>query len=274
MYTLMYAAAAALLAVTSHDPPIAAASEPRERQEIVASRRAPGRLRGHALRPRHQLPTGEIHGLETRSTTAPGSSQRGQRRSEAGDRSKAAEAGETSPEDEYASPELARLATFVGPWAVTETHFNELGAVVATVNGSEEIAWVLDRHAIRRVYHSGTSAPPYEAIGMLTWSAPRKRYEGVWLDNSSMSGVSRVSGEWNDDTRTMVLTIESSGKDGAVVRHRVIERFLDEEHRTATTYLLKGKEVIKRMEVQYARTVPCPARLRPIFDEVLGRRGG
>ena len=77
--------------------------------------------------------------------------------------------------DEHVNPQLARLAAFVGPWAVTETHFDVRGDVVATVKGTEEITWVLDRHAIRRVYQSRAEASHYRAIGMLTWNATRKR---------------------------------------------------------------------------------------------------
>jgi hypothetical protein len=76
-----------------------------------------------------------------------------------------------------------------------------------------------------------------------------------------------VESEWNEGDQTMVYTVDSLAKDGSTVRHRVIERFLDDENREAVTYLLKGSEVIKRLEVQYQRTTPCPGRMR-LIDEL------
>ena len=50
------------------------------------------------------------------------------------------------------------------------------------------------------------------------------------------------------------------------MRHRVVERFIDKENRVATTYLLRGDEAIKRMEVQYQTVIPCPPAVRMIDE--------
>ena len=170
------------------------------------------------------------------------------------------------------SPELARLELVIGPWRVTETHFNTGGDVVATVKGTEEITWILDRHAIRRVYTTTSDSTVFRAIGTLTWNDLERKYHGVWFDNVSAAGPAITRGEWTDATRTVVFILESLGKDGSTLRYKVVERFLDEERRAATTYLIKGTEMAKRMEVQYERAVPCPARVRPIFDDSLRLR--
>ena len=172
----------------------------------------------------------------------------------------------------YATAGLAQLELFVGPWRVTETHLNRRGEVIATVKGSEEITWILDKHAIQRVYVSGEVPNVYRAIGTLTFSDAETKYLGVWFDNASTAGPRMAKGEWTGETRTMVFTLESRGEDGSKVRHKVIERFVDEERRVATTFLLEGDQVIKIMEVGYKRAVPCPARLRPIFTDELKRR--
>ena len=64
--------------------------------------------------------------------------------------SSSAEPGTKTARDEYPSPKIAHLELFIGPWHVSEEHFNARGEVVATVKGTEEITWILDRHAIRR----------------------------------------------------------------------------------------------------------------------------
>lgn len=178
-----------------------------------------------------------------------------------------------SPND-HVKPELARLEMFIGPWRVTETHFNRQGDVVAMVKGTEDITWILDRCAIRRFYQSDSDANVYRAIGMLTWNEVEGKYQGVWFDNASSGGPTTAKGDWDEGRRTMVFTLESLGTDGSVVKHKVVERFVDEKLRVATTYLLKGTEIVKRTEVQYQRAIPCPAGVRRIFDDAPGQEGG
>jgi hypothetical protein len=177
--------------------------------------------------------------------------------------------GQADPDKpfEYVSPEVARLEMFVGAWSVTERHFNAQGELAATVNGSEEIAWQLDRRSIRRTYTTGTGTTVYRAVGMLTWNDVEKKYHGVWFDNVSTAGPSTTKGNWDEETRTMTFTVESLNRDGSMTRYKVVEQLQGEDHRTATTYLLDGKKTVKRMEVEYKRAVRCPARIRPIFDE-------
>ena len=163
-------------------------------------------------------------------------------------------------------PELAHLELFIGPWSVTETHFDVRGEVVATVKGTEEIGWILDRHAIRRTYTTSTGSGVFRAEGTLTWSEAQEHYVGIWIDNASTSGFSTVVGEWNDADRTMVFTLESPNAQRSKRRFKVVERFIDQETRVATTFQLDGSKVIKRTEVQYRRSIPCPAKLRGIFD--------
>ena len=201
--------------------------------------------------------------------------QRGAPRPDGDDRlSPSGEPGTKTSRDEYPNSEIAHLALFIGPWRVSEDHFNARGEVVANVEGTEEITWILDRHAIRRVYQSGSGPKIYHAIGTLTWNDVDRKYHGVWFDNVSSAGPTTVTGEWNDGALMMVFTIESFAKDGSVARHKVVERFISEERRVATTYFVKGTELVKRIEVRYKRTIPCPARIRPIFDDSVGRNRG
>ena len=178
-------------------------------------------------------------------------------------------AGAPTSSREFANPQLASLDLYVGTWDVAEEHYDARGHVVATVQGAEEITWILDQHAIRRTYTTSTESRVFRAIGTLTWNKATQQYRGVWFDNVSTTGPTRVTGAWSPDTLTMVFTLESLADDGSTVRYKVVERFLDEERRLATTYLLKGSEVVKRLEVHYKRTIPCPDRLRIVFDELL-----
>ncbi len=174
---------------------------------------------------------------------------------------------------DYVNSETALLELFIGPWKVTENHFNKRGDVVATTKGTEEVRWIMDKHAIERNYITSTGSTVFRAIGLLTWNDALKRYQGAWFDNTTTSGPNSVKGEWNEDTRTMVFTIESSAKDGSTILHKVVERFVDKERRVATTYLVAGTNVVKLLEVRYKRTIPCPAGVRIIFDGLESRRG-
>ena len=166
---------------------------------------------------------------------------------------------------EFASPELARLDIFIGPWSVTESHFNPRGELIATVKGTEDITWILDHRAIRRVYSTATDTAVFKANGTLTWNDAEKKYHGVWFDNVSTAGPTTVLGTWDDETRTMLFYVESSGREGATVRYRVVEKFTDPQTRMATTYLIEGSNLVKRMEVEYKRATPCPAKAMRII---------
>jgi len=181
--------------------------------------------------------------------------------------------GGTSPEPEkstkpheLASAELAVLDALVGPWRVTRTHFNTRGEPTTIAKGTEEITWILDQHALQRTYTTYSDATVYRAVGTLTYNASEKKYHGVWFDNTSTTGPGVVKGDWQPDTRTFVFTVESMAKNGAVIKHRVVERLVDEENRTSTTYLLDGSTVVKLFESQYQRSAPCPGKIRTIID--------
>lgn len=175
--------------------------------------------------------------------------------------------GPRTPEKpiEFPNPELARLEIFIGPWSVAESHFNPRGEVIASAKGTEEIIWMLDYHAIRRSYASSGGATTFRATGMLAWNAAEKKYHGHWYDNASTLGPTTVKGTWDDATKTMTLDVESTGPDGKPVRHKVVEKFESGEKRTATTYLVDESNLVKRLEVVYQRTTPCPDRIRTIL---------
>jgi len=156
------------------------------------------------------------------------------------------------------NPETARLIQWVGSWALVERHFDSAGNVVASARGGEDIIWILDKHAIRRSYAAGESG--FRANGALAWSAATKRYEGMWFDNATTNGPTRCRAEWNDESKTMAYTLESVSSDGKAVVHRCVEQWLDDERRTATTFLVQGDTLVKRVEVEYKRTTPCPGK--------------
>ncbi len=169
-------------------------------------------------------------------------------------------------ESEAINPETARLELYIGPWTVSETHFDAKGSIVGKAKGTEEIIWILDRRAIRRTYTTGTQPFQYQAIGTTAWNNADQKYHGAWFDNASTTGPTIARGEWTDANRSFVYTLEGMNTGGTPRRFKVIEQFTDQEHRVATTYLLEGNEVIKQVEVSYERTTPCPAKMRIIFD--------
>ena len=171
----------------------------------------------------------------------------------------------------FASAELAVLDRFAGPWNVAESHFNTRGEVVGSAKGIEDGAWVLDRKVLQRTYTTGEEGRLFRAIGMISWNPALKRYEGTWFDNASISGPSALSGVWDEAAKTMTFTLTSSAPDGKAVQHKVIDKFLDDEHRVVTTFKVDGALVEKVIEVQFKRAVPCPANVGVIAPEGLKR---
>lgn len=165
----------------------------------------------------------------------------------------------------FANPELELLEVFIGPWSVTESHFNSRGELIATVKGTEDINWILDHHAVRRAYSTATDSTIFKAHGTLTWNDVEKKYHGVWFDNVSTTGPTTAMGTWDAETKTMNFQLESADSAGATVRYRVVERFTDPQTRVATTYLIDGGNLVKRMAVEYKRATPCPLKALTII---------
>lgn len=170
---------------------------------------------------------------------------------------------------EEVEPEFARLEKLVGRWKVTESHFDSKGEKVAIVKGTEIIEWILDHHAIRREYNSGPDAAMFRAFGILTWNAATDAYEGVWFDNRSTNGPTRTRGQWSDGDNTLTFTVESLDSNGSPLRFELVERYIEDTQRIATTYSLEGDKRIKRLEVNYERGPACPGRIRMV-DELHG----
>lgn len=167
------------------------------------------------------------------------------------------DAGETSLLAKM-TPDLARLIPYVGAWNVTEQHFDTRGKRVGSVKGTEQIEWILDGRALQRRYITSSKSAVYRAKGTMGWNTVTKRYQLVWFDNASTTGPTTMIGEWNEKSRTMVYQVQSTGPDGKITKRKVVEIFDGEDTRIATTYLLRGSEVIKQLEVVYKRTTPCP----------------
>lgn len=162
-----------------------------------------------------------------------------------------------------------RLLLLVGAWRFKEQHFDEAGDVIAEVRGTEEVSWQLDKHAVRRVYTRPADGSVYRAECLLTFNSVKNRYEGVWLDNVSVTGPRPFNGTWDDQTKTMSFVLTAMDADGATQQYRIVERFFGDSHRIATTYRLRDKEVIKVLEVSYRRAVPCPdsMEIQVILDD-------
>ncbi|MEK6677334.1 MAG: DUF1579 family protein [Planctomycetota bacterium] len=173
----------------------------------------------------------------------------------------------TTPDEKPATPELERLEVLIGPWKLVETHFDRAGKTIATVQGSEEITWMLNRHAIRRSYASTTDSGKFSAMGLLTYNTVDKKYQGVWLDNRSTTGPTRVQGVWDSTVHALVSELDSTGSDGQTNRYKVVESFIDSNTRLTTTYRLSGSDVIKLLEVRYTRAAQCPEGLRVFLDD-------
>lgn len=172
---------------------------------------------------------------------------------------------ESTPQvPKYSRPELAPLEALLGVWKVREHHFNDQGEVIVVVKGQEQIKWILEGNVLQRSYISGERDPIFRAIGLLTFNEQQQAFVGTWYDSQASSGPSIIKGVWSAENQTMVFTVESADDSGSAIRYRVVEKFLDENHRTTTTYELLGSKVTKRMRVDYERTTICPAS-RPLI---------
>lgn len=170
---------------------------------------------------------------------------------------------------EFVNEGTKRLVLLVGAWRFKEQHFDVAGNVIAEVRGTEEVSWRLDKRAARRVYTRPTDGSVYRAECLLAYNAAQDRYEGVWMDNITVSGPRSFTGSWDEQTKTITYVLTAMDQDGATQQYRIVERFLDDERRSTTTYRLRKQEVIKLLEVTYRRAVPCPesSQIQLILDD-------
>ena len=170
---------------------------------------------------------------------------------------------------EFVNAGTRRLVLLVGAWRFKEQHFDEAGNVIAEVRGTEEVSWRLDKRAARRVYTRPSDGSVYRAECLLAYNAAQDRYEGVWMDNITVSGPRSFTGTWDEPTKTITYVLTAMDADGATQHYRIVERFLDDERRSTTTYRLRKQEVIKLLEVTYRRAVPCPesSQIQLILDD-------
>jgi hypothetical protein len=153
---------------------------------------------------------------------------------------------------------MTPLDRYVAHWRVTERHYDDKGEMIATVQGLEEILWVLDTNAIYRRYYTSSDVSSYKAIGLLTFNDQSNSFKGVWFDNVSPSGPMNVDAKWDEASLTMVYTSKGTTQDGKDVEYLKVEKFADEENRTATTYVVEGDVKRKVLEVHYKRAEACP----------------
>lgn len=161
----------------------------------------------------------------------------------------------------FTVPQLADIDIFVGAWKVKETYFDERGVERAGREGTEEIVWMLDRHALLRRYNTAAGDSVYRAMGIITWNATAGAYACHWYDNAPAQGPSPRSqtGSFDPATATLTWEMKSESPGGAPQTHRIIERFVSEEERTTTTFAVSDGRVRKIMETRYTRAEPCPA---------------
>jgi hypothetical protein len=167
----------------------------------------------------------------------------------------------------YPNSETERLEIYVGAWSVTERHYNTKGEEIGVVKGSEDIVWVLDRHAIGRTYTTTHGDELYRATATVKWVPGEKRYRGVWFDSNPNSGPSPVTADWNDADKTMLWKLEVQPPGGAKEEYNIVEKFFDGDRREAVTYRVDKTGVTRTLVVQYRRTVPCPGKVRMFFGD-------
>ncbi len=172
---------------------------------------------------------------------------------------------ENDDEADLAWPELQVCERYLGAWKLVEHHYNTEGKVVATVEGAEEVTWIVGKRAIQRRYVSGTRKALFRAVGTLTWNNVEGKYHGVWFDSASDGGPATVKGDWNEESQTLTFIMEIKGKDGSSTTHKIVEKFVNEQRRITTTFRVDGDKTVKLLEIDADRISHCPSGIKMFF---------
>ncbi len=149
------------------------------------------------------------------------------------------------------------LDQLAGVWSVTEHHYNALGQIIATVEGTEEVVWVLDGYAIERSYTTKSGDELYKAVGTFVWNESAQAFEGVWFDNRNGGGATISKGVWKENPRMIHYKLEPASASSKSTKYEVLDRFLSKDTHEATTYTISGSDRLKRLVVHYKRSEPC-----------------
>lgn len=129
------------------------------------------------------------------------------------------------------------LQRFIGEWRTESEMATEPGGTKQTSTGTTSVKSVGGLWAFaenKETMSDGTAMNSYFTLG---YDVSFKEYRGAWFGSVS-SHLWKYTGELSSDSNTMTLNCEgpSMVTDGEIALYRDVIHFIDDNHRTLTSY--------------------------------------
>uniref|UniRef100_A0A7C2K197 DUF1579 domain-containing protein n=1 Tax=Schlesneria paludicola TaxID=360056 RepID=A0A7C2K197_9PLAN len=128
-------------------------------------------------------------------------------------------------------PEHKRLQEFVGTWDAVMTFGDQKSQATSTYRAICGGMWV------ESDYEGMLGEVKFSGRGIDGYDQQKKKYVGLWVDSVSSAPL-RMEGDYNPETKQLVMTGESRGPDGQPQKFKAVTETRDKDHFTFRMYML------------------------------------
>ncbi|MCI0587799.1 MAG: DUF1579 domain-containing protein [Planctomycetes bacterium] len=145
---------------------------------------------------------------------------------------KAPQGDEMKMEMPKPGPEHAKMAKSVGTWdAEVESMMGGPGAPPMKSKGSEIVKALPGGLWLTSDFQGEFAGMPFHGHGIHGYDTLKKKYVGAWVDNM-VTSLATMEGTFDEATKTGTFFMEGPDMTGKVVRHRMVEKWADDDNRT------------------------------------------
>ena len=144
-------------------------------------------------------------------------------------------------------PEHKVLEPLIGKWKLTTKMWMGPGDP-QTSEGTAEYAWLLDGRFMTYHGHGSMMGQPAEGFELLGYDRKAKKYDGIWVDNSS-TAIFPFSGSYDEATKTITYMANWPNPMGdGTVPYRMTTKIMGPDQHIFTMYMTAGGSEQKIME--------------------------
>jgi uncharacterized protein DUF1579 len=151
-------------------------------------------------------------------------------------------------------PEHARLAKAVGNWdAEIESMMGGPGAPPMKSKGSETVKAQPGGLWFIADFQGEFGGMPFHGHALSGYDTTKGKYVGAWADNFG-THLSTMEGTFDEKTKSGTSFMEAPGMTGEMVKHRMVEKWIDDDSRTFEMFMpgADGKDM-QVMKITYKR---------------------
>ncbi|MDP1796848.1 MAG: DUF1579 domain-containing protein [Planctomycetaceae bacterium] len=144
-------------------------------------------------------------------------------------------------------PEHDKLKELVGEWDAVMTMGDQKSKATATYRSICHGMWV------ESDFHGAIGDQKFQGHGLDGYDLKKKKYVGVWVD-SFESGPMHFEGDYDPQSKLLVMTGESLGPDGKPQKFKNTTENKDKDHFTFKMYMvLPGGQEQLAFTIDYTR---------------------